>query len=191
MDQILPGILVTVVGGLILAGFIWLIQDRLGLFRSRPGASGQPEESLPRFSLDSVPDLQQNCVLSKFHVDAGHAGVEARAQDGGVVKGECLVVVLQHQLHDSSSLTVWLTVENRGAKTIRWFGPVLTAYAEPRYQEIRPKEPDGRSYLWDIYPGEQYTCRYFFPFDEATRGPKYLTCNSWDNDLAFFWARGA
>jgi hypothetical protein len=191
VDQIPTGIVVTVIGGLILAGLIWFIRYAQRLFQKRDDKVGDAEGNLIPFSLDALPDLQQSCGKSSFRVDAGRCGFEARAETGQAVKGTALIVILQHQVHAAAGLTVWVSAENGGVNAIRWFAPVLTAYAEPKYQEIQPREADGRSYLFDIYPGEQYTCRYFFPYDEHTRGAKYMTCKSWDRELIFWWARGA
>lgn len=116
------------------------------------------------------------------------AGREARAQPGAVAQGNGLVVRFQDEQRSEAGLAVWLTIYNPSEPTYRWFGCTLTAYAQPQYAVI---EPDPHPGLIDVYPGEQYTCYYFFPFDPSVRGPKYVTCKSWDSDLSFSWARGA
>jgi hypothetical protein len=129
---------------------------------------------------------------TQFPLIYTHAGIEARAENGAVVKGDSLVVCLQDQEHRKSGLAVWLTMQNRGEKACRWFGGTLTAYATPKYENISPAPNSfGGHWLVDLFPGEQFSCYYFFPFAPNVRAPKYLTCRSWDKELTYWWARGA
>jgi hypothetical protein len=131
-------------------------------------------------------------LKTAFAIDCPVAGAEARAERGGVVKGDGLTVRLQDQERSEKGLGVWLTVHNGSSQTYRWFGSTLTCYAHPRYAEIEAALHDGGGHLiFDVYPGEQYTAYYFFPFTPNVRAPKFLTCKSWDVALTFWWARGA
>lgn len=77
-------------------------------------------------------------------------------------------------------------------KCRRWFGPIAMCY--PDYVELEPDlggDPPSH-HLTDLYPGEEATAFYRFTMQppRATM-PKYITCKSWDDEISFWWARGA
>jgi hypothetical protein len=169
--------------GIGMAGAVVINQAAQGVSGVHQPLAVDDQFDSSRYSLASSQGLKTGLRIAD-----SHAGVEARALDGAVAKGNSLIVVLQKEDTLPAGLDIWLTVTNQGTHAVRWFAPVLTAYAEPKYEQIRPV--DGH-FLYDIYPGEQYTFRYTFPFGENIRGAKYMTCTSWDTELTFWWARGA
>lgn len=146
----------------------------------------------PSFNRHKIREASHGFAKTSFPLEPTRAGLEARAEAGAIAKGDSLGVCLQEAELSSPGLEIWLTVENLGIQAQRWFGCTLTAYASPVYAEIQPATDVGAANsLIDLYPGEQFTCYYWFPFGPQVRGPKFLTCKSWDKDLSFWWARGA
>jgi hypothetical protein len=155
----------------------------------RQQRTGSPSSE---FRKDDFPLSSTGFVETGFALPVRHAGIDARAERGALAKGERLLVVFQDVEQSTEGLGLWLTVENRDNKACRWFGCTLTAYAFPRYAEIKPAlHAKGGHFIIDIYPGEQFTCYYFFPFTPNVHGPKFVMCKSWDKPLTFWWARGA
>jgi len=132
-------------------------------------------------------------VKTTFPLEAGTAGEEARAEPGALTAGEHLVVCFQDEEKTAEGLGVWLTVENHAKRAVRWFGGTLTVYARSAGPlEMTPaSHPSGGHLINDLYPGEQFTFFYFFPFSADVAGPKCLVCRSWDIPMFFWWARGA
>ena len=130
--------------------------------------------------------------MTDFPIQFKVAGLSAAARPGAVAQGEGLVVLFQAEERTSEGLSVWLTVENLSTNVYRWFGCRVTAYGRVPYDEISQRQyADGSPFLFQIYPGEQYTCHYFFPFPPYVTDPKFITCNSWDSGITFWWAHGA
>lgn len=132
-------------------------------------------------------------VKTAFPLGAGPAGEEARAEPGALTAGEHLVVRFQADEKTTEGLGVWLTVENHAKRAVRWFGGTLTAYGRSAGSiEIAPaSHSTGGHWINDLYPGEQFTFFYFFPFAAEAMRPKYLVCRSWDRPMSFWWTRGA
>jgi len=141
---------------------------------------------------NEIRDAKYGYGKTSFPLEHARAGLEARAERGAIAKGDALAVCLQDAELSSQGLEIWLTLENLGIHAQRWFGCTLTAYASPVYADIEPAHAVGAAnVLIDVYPGEQFTCFYWLPFEPHVHGPKVLRCNSWDKVMTFWWARGA
>lgn len=151
-------------------------------------AIGPPPERAPAFDKERFRLTSQASIETSFTIEVGRAGYIARARPGAVAKGEALVVLFQSEEIADESLTLWLTVENRGLEVTRWFGVHLLTFVDGAYQELRPDPmPEGYSVLENLFPGEQLTICYHFT---GVKGGKSVTCESWDKPLSFSWYMG-
>ena len=127
-----------------------------------------------------------------FSMDTSYVGPEGRAVSGAVATGKSLVVKLQDCEESVEHVGVWLTIENRGTQLVRWFGPVAVCY--PHYVTINADtagDPPAH-FITDLYPSEQVTAFYRFTMTPPSAvAPKCIACKSWDEDITFWWARGA
>lgn len=178
---------IVTIGGAGWAVIRWLRRRRMAATVNTIATAEQSGFAKEDFALAST--MHQRTA---FPISETYAGSEGRAAAGSVAVGDQLTVLFQDQQMSTEHLDVWLTVENRGQQTVRWFGPIVTCY--PGYADLQP-EPAGdppAHLITDLYPGEQVTACYRFILrpPQATT-PKYMVCRSWDRDISFWWARGA
>ncbi len=179
---VLIGVAIVVISTIVIGIGTFAIKQGLARFQT-----GRARFKRNKFVLSSTGFLK-----SRFRINHHTVGNEARATAGSVAKGRLIAVCFQYEELTSDGLGIWLTIENFGDRLCRWFGPKLTAYGNPQYLEVVPRlHESGGHFLIDLYPGEQYTSYYFFPFPVDTNPPKYVICESWDTGIAFSWARGA
>jgi hypothetical protein len=180
------GSLVSVIGGL-WAFVQWL--RRRGRTASSSPPTPSPDRPFNRADFQLVSTMYRP---TRFPIDLAHAGHEGRAIAGSIAVGSSLAVLLQDQSVTDEAVEVWLTIENRGAETVRWFGPKVTCY--PDYVDVSPDaagDPPAH-HITDLYPGEQVTAYYRFTMQPPqARMPKFMVCSSWDDGISFWWSRGA
>ena len=192
----MEALLVAIVGGVAVVAIVGaarLLWNRIFAKDSADGDTrrdgGQPEEIFDKedFRLSST-----GFSRTDFRMEHERAGVEAQARPGAVVKGNSLAVCLQDTEFSDEGLGLWISVMNLEKVSRRWFGPEVTAYGGATHNVIRPAlHEEGGHRIFDVYPGDQYTAYYFFPFPPHITGPKFAECKSHDIRLTFWWSRGA
>lgn len=131
----------------------------LGHFTSAPAITGFDRTA---FALDTT-----EFAHTAFPLAFEYAGRDAPAVAGAVARSGELVVKLQAAEISSKQAEVWLTAENRGDSSTRWFGPIVTCYTG--YLELRPDlRKDGSHLITDLYPGEQLTASLLPLHDAAS-----------------------
>ncbi len=190
MDATTAFLILAIFGGV--ASLIAILTAATGVGRTVGKIRQRATTKKAAFSKDRFRLPSTGYCETRFPIEYEVAGLEARAVPGAVAKGEGLVVCFQDHERSEQGMGVWLTVLNPSQRTYRWFGCTLIAYALPEYAEIHPELHEiGGHLIFDLYPGDQNTCFYFFPFSPDVLGPKFLKGNSWDKELTFWWARGA
>ena len=109
--------------------------------------------SSPRFDKNDFRLESTEYLATQFPIEFEQVGPEARAMRGAVARAQNLVVKFQDCESSEMAVFVWLTVENRGAEVIRWFGPLATCYRD--YVAVPPDlAADGGHHIADLYAGE-------------------------------------
>lgn len=177
------------IGGACITGGRWLRSRRRSGFVAEVRALTQISGPFNKeeFRIESTA-----LKSTAFSVEFEYAGAEARAVPGAVAISDNLAVKFQDSETSAEHVGLWLTIENRGQHTVRWFGPTAMCY--PDYVEVAPDhggDPPAH-FIADLYAGEQVTAFYRFTMaPPAAVMPKYITCRSGDDETSFWWARGA